>query len=200
MDGRRAMSCGKSLVSSLHRSLRDEEVAGSTPVTPTTKGPGQEHLAELRARVFLILPLGVNTQRPRRDHGKDDGSDRGAGRDRPPRRPPARRPAACRGRVCRCRGPTAGTPASPRIRRTAPRGRFGCRAETSLRQRGGRSRRLPPRSGPVRGRRCSGTVTGARRRRWCGAWQRQPERPRRCLHESVWIPCTGTRRSLRRRC
>ena len=41
MDDRRAVSCGNALVSSLHRLLRDEEVAGSNPVTPTNKCPGQ---------------------------------------------------------------------------------------------------------------------------------------------------------------
>ena len=37
MDDRHAMSCRNALVSSVHGLLRDEEVAGSNPVTPTTQ-------------------------------------------------------------------------------------------------------------------------------------------------------------------
>jgi hypothetical protein len=54
-DTEPVLSWGNNLVAGSPALLRDEEVAGSNPVTPTTKVPGQELLAELRARLSSLL-------------------------------------------------------------------------------------------------------------------------------------------------
>jgi hypothetical protein len=51
-DAKHALSCGNALVGVLSGLIRDEEVAGSNPVTPTIETPGQEHKSALQARLF----------------------------------------------------------------------------------------------------------------------------------------------------
>ena len=48
-DDKHVLNCANTLVKTSPTLLRDEEVAGSNPVTPTNKTPGQELLAKLRA-------------------------------------------------------------------------------------------------------------------------------------------------------